>query len=141
MPLCHHAAIQHVTAVQHRLLQSPQSISQPGPDVPQQLTEGKHGMSSQRGSILHVGQHLPVQLLRLRFHLTASTQLHKQQKHLDKSCWKSTSTSEVVSLTYGSAGDWEKLVCGVACDCIQPYKCGGGCYQHLVRTRFNLRSF
>lgn len=102
MPLCHHAAVQHVTAVQHRLLKSSQSINQRGPDVFQQLTEGKHGMSSQRGSIFHVGQHLPLQLLRLGFHLTASTRLQHREKHLDRSCWKPTSTSEVVRLTYGS---------------------------------------
>lgn len=62
MPLCHHAGVQHVTAVQHRILKSSQSINQQGPDVLQQLTEGKHGMSSQRGSILHIGQHLPLHL-------------------------------------------------------------------------------
>lgn len=65
MPLCHHAAIQRVTTVQRRLLKSLQSVNWWGPDVLQQLTEGKHGVSSQKGSILHVGQHLPVQLLRL----------------------------------------------------------------------------
>lgn len=102
MPLCHHAAVQHVTTVQHRLFKSSQSINQRGPDVLQQLTEGKDGMSSLRGSILHVGQHLPLQLLRLGFHLTASTQIQQRGKHLDRSSWKPTSTSEIVRLTYGS---------------------------------------
>lgn len=74
MPLCHHATIQHVTAVQRRLLKSSQSVNRQGPDVLQQLTVGTCGASSQRGIILRVGQHLPLQLLHLRFHLTASTQ-------------------------------------------------------------------
>lgn len=62
------------------LLKSLQSSSQQGPDVLQQLTEGKRDMSSQRGSILHVGQHLPLQLLCLRFRLAASTQLWKAEE-------------------------------------------------------------
>ena len=41
MPLCHRAAVQHVAAVQRRLPKSSQSINQRGPDVLQQLTEGK----------------------------------------------------------------------------------------------------
>lgn len=102
MPLCHHAAVQHAVAVLHRLLKPLRSINQHGPDVLQQLTEGNHGMSSQRGSILHAGQHLPLQLLCLGFHLTASTQLRRGGKHLDRSSWKPSSTSEVVRLTYGS---------------------------------------
>lgn len=72
MPLCHQAAVQHATAVLDRLPQSSKSINQQGPDVLQQLSEGKHGTSSQRSSIFH-GQHLPLQLLWIGFHLTAST--------------------------------------------------------------------
>lgn len=75
MPRCHPAATQHVMVVRRSILKSNQSINHRGPDVPQQLTEGKRDMSSQRCSILHVGQHLPLQLLRLGFRLAASTQL------------------------------------------------------------------
>lgn len=63
---------------------------------------GKHGMSSQRCSILHVGHHLPLQLLCLGFHLAASARLWQRGEHLERSCWKPAFTSEVVRLTYGS---------------------------------------
>ncbi len=55
MPLCHLAAVQHVSVVEDRLLKRSPRINRGGPDVLQQLTEETHVLSSQRGSILHVG--------------------------------------------------------------------------------------
>lgn len=79
----------------------------------------KHGMSSQRCSIFHVGQHLPLQLLRLGFHLTASTQLWQRGEHLERRIGKPTFTSEVVRLTYGSGSrrGEDVYICGAAGRC------------------------
>lgn len=99
MPLCHCTGIQHVTMVcssHHRASTSKAQM------FSSSWLSWKHGMSSERCSIFHVGPHLPLQLLRLGFHLTASTQLWQRGEHLERRIWKPTFTSEVVRLTYGS---------------------------------------